>query len=201
MATPQERGADDARGDARRGVKAPAPARDIDVSDGYAFMSEISSLLGSTYESIDQLEELTRRAQGIDLTVAELNLVEVVGRATLHKDATITVSEVARALDIRVPSATAAVNRLVRKGYVRKRRDPRDARRVNVELTRDGEKVLRLHVVFNQRMAEEVSSGLSLDERRVLLDGIRRLEQFYARAQQKQRDYLRRTAGQKGGRS
>lgn len=62
MATPQERGAGDARGDARRGVKASAPARDIDVSDGYAFMSEISSLLGSTYESIDQLEELTRRA-------------------------------------------------------------------------------------------------------------------------------------------
>ncbi|MDD6565226.1 MAG: hypothetical protein PUF11_00330, partial [Parafannyhessea umbonata] len=68
MAAPQERGASGACD----GATAPTPARDIDVSDGYAFMSEISNLLGSTYESIDQLEELTRRAQGIDLTVAEL---------------------------------------------------------------------------------------------------------------------------------
>lgn len=175
-------------------------ATQVDVSNGYDFIAEITRLLGNTYNSIDRLEALSQRSHGIDLTVSELNLVEVVGRATLHGDATIGMSELARTLDIRVPSATAAVNRLVKRGYVQKRRDQRDARRVNVVLTRRGEKVYRLHAVFNQRMAQEVSEGLSVSERQVLLDGIRRLEHFYARAQQSQREYLKKMTVSKGGR-
>lgn len=175
-------------------------ATQVDVSNGYDFITEITRLLGNTYDSIDRLEALSQRSHGIDLTVSELNLVEVVGRATLHRDATIGMSELARTLDIRVPSATAAVNRLVKRGYVQKRRDQRDARRVNVVLTRRGEKVYRLHAVFNQRMAQEVSEGLSVSERQVLLDGIRRLEHFYARAQQSQREYLKKMTVSKGGR-
>jgi DNA-binding MarR family transcriptional regulator len=181
-------------------VSSDAPADQIDVSNGYDFIAEISRLLSNTYDSIDRLETLTQRSHGIDLTVSELNLIEVVGRKTLHKDATIGMSELARTLDIRVPSATAAVNRLVKRGYVQKKRDPEDARRVNVVLTRKGEKVFRLHAVFNQRMAQEVSDGLSVSERRVLLDGIRRLEHFYAKAQQSQREYLKKMSVSKGGR-
>ncbi|WP_130811982.1 MarR family winged helix-turn-helix transcriptional regulator [Olsenella sp. Marseille-P4559] len=171
----------------------------VDVSDSVAFVSEISRLLSNTYDSIDRLEELTRRSHGIDLSVSELNLIEVVGRRTLHRDETIGMSDIARALDIKVPSATSSVSRLVRKGYVERHRDSSDARRVNVALTRRGEKVYRLHAVFNCRMAQEVSGGLTISEREVLLDGIRRLEHFYAEAQRAQLDYLNDVFAKRGG--
>ena len=91
------------------------------------------------------------------------------------------------------------MNRLVRKGYVMKVRDPKDARCVNVSLTRSGERVFRLHAVFNRHMSEEVSLGLTIPERQVLLDGIRRLERFYAEAQQAQREELEKIMAEKGG--
>ncbi|MCI1667743.1 MAG: MarR family transcriptional regulator, partial [Olsenella sp.] len=186
-----------------RHAQDPGPAAgepiEVDVNDDVAFVAEISRLLSNTYDSIDRLEDLTRHSHGIDLSVAELNLIEVVGRRTLHTSDTITVSDIARALDIKVPSATSAVNRLVRKGYVEKCRDPRDARRVNVSLTRRGERVFRLHAVFNRHMSEEVSLGLTVPERQVLLDGIRRLEHFYAEAQRAQREELDKILAEKGG--
>ena len=181
------------------GLAAAGDPEDIDVNDEVAFVAEISRLLSNTYGSLDRLEDLTRRSHGIDLSVAELNLVEVVGRTTFHTEKTITVSDIARALDIKVPSATTAVNRLVRKGYVMKVRDPKDARCVNVSLTRRGERVFRLHAVFNRHMSEEVSLGLTIPERQVLLDGIRRLERFYAEAQQAQREELEKIMAEKGG--
>lgn len=181
------------------GLSAAGDPKDVDINDEAAFVAEISRLLSNTYDSIDRLEDIMRRSHGIDLSVSELNLIEVVGRTTFHTEETISVSDIARALDIKAPSATTAVNRLVRKGFVEKGRDPKDARRVNVSLTRCGERVFRLHAVFNRHMSEEVSLGLTNPERRVLLDGIRRLEHFYAEAQRAQREKLEGIPARKGG--
>ena len=48
-------------------------------------------------------------------------------------------------------------------------------------------------------MSEEVSLGLTVPERQVLLDGIRRLEHFYAEAQRAQREELDKILAEKGG--
>ncbi len=158
-------------------------ARDIDLTDESAFVSRISRLLASTYEAIIRLEDCVYRSHGIDLTSSELNLLSTVGRAVFIEHKRLGVSDVAQALGIKKPSATSAVNRLVEKGYLEKRRNKDDARRVDVMLTRAGERIYRMHAVFNRRMAQEVSDGLTPEERRVLLEGITRLERAYTRVE------------------
>jgi DNA-binding MarR family transcriptional regulator len=153
---------------------------DIDVTNDVDFVAALNDLLVATYGDIDALEHQLHRSHGLNLSVAETNLIEAVGRATLHTDAHITVTEIAERLGVKAPSATAAVNRLVAKGMLAKVRDEADARRVNVTLTREGEKVYRMHVIFHRRMATEVAGGLTAEERIVLLEGVRRLERFYA---------------------
>ena len=158
-------------------------ARDIDLTDESAFVSRISRLLASTYEAIILLEDCVYRSHGIDLTSSELNLLSTVGRAVFIEHKRLGVSDVAQALGIKKPSATSAVNRLVEKGYLEKRRNKDEARRVDVMLTRAGERIYRMHAVFNRRMAQEVSDGLTPEERRVLLEGITRLERAYTRVE------------------
>ena len=79
------------------------------------------------------------------------------------------------------------------KGYLEKRRNKDDARRVDVMLTRAGERIYRMHAVFNRRMAQEVSDGLTPEERKVLLEGITRLERAYTRVE---REAVARIEGQ-----
>ncbi|GEM_PF-340994 len=168
-------------------------AGDIDLMDESAFVSRISRLLASTYEAIIRLEDCVYRSHGIDLTSSELNLLSTVGRAVFVEHKRLGVSDVAQALGIKKPSATSAVNRLVEKGYLEKRRNKDDARRVDVMLTRAGERIYRMHAVFNRRMAQEVSDGLTPEERKVLLEGITRLERAYTRVE---REAVARIEGQ-----
>ena len=163
----------------------------VDVSDEAAFIAEISRLLSRTYDVIDSLEDIVRKSHGIDLTVSELNTIEIVGHTVLHDKGEMSVSQLADCLHVTAPSATAAVNRLVRKGYLAKQRNREDARRINIVLTRAGERVFRLHAIFNRRMEEEVSRGLTPDERTMLLKGIARLEHFYTPVQQAEEERLK----------
>ena len=150
-----------------------------------AFAAELSDLLVSTYGSIDALESrLLNAGHGLDVSLAESRLLDIVGRSTLHGRGEITVSGLAEAAGIRVPSATAAVGRMVAKGLLSKRRNERDARCVNLLLTRDGERVYRLHVIFHKRMAETIAGDMTEEERATLLAGVRRLEHFYAQAKE-----------------
>lgn len=154
-------------------------------SVGASFATELSDLLVSTYGSIDAIEsKMLHDTHGLDISIAECRLIDIVGRATLRGSGKITVSEIADALGVRRPSATAGVNRLVTKGFFGKTRSERDARRVNVSLTRAGERVYRLHAIFHRRMAEAVAGDMTPEEREVLLKGVRRLDDFYAQARE-----------------
>ncbi|MCH3967241.1 MAG: MarR family transcriptional regulator [Atopobiaceae bacterium] len=150
-----------------------------------SFAAELNDLLAATYGSIDVLEgQLLNRGHGLDVSVSESHLLDAIGHATLHGAGTISVSQLAEAADIRVPSATAAVNRMVAKGLVEKHRSAHDGRRFDLTLTHSGEAVFRLHAIFHQHMAEAVAGDMTSEEREILLEGIRRLEHFYAEARE-----------------
>ncbi len=157
------------------------PAPRTVTSLAYAF--ELNDLLASTYASIDQLEgKILNHEIGVDVSVGESRLLDVVGRKTLHTDHKLSVSQIAHALDIKKPSVTATVARLVEKGFLTKSRSETDGRRVDVSLTREGARVYRLHAIFHKHLADSIMNEMSEEERKVLLVGVRRLERFYADA-------------------
>ena len=151
-----------------------------DPDEASQFAAEISDLLVSTYGSIDAIENhMLNVGHGLGVSVCESRVVDVIGRATLHGRGEMSVSGLARALGVRVPSATATVRRLVDKG-----RNRHDARRVDLTLTRAGQRVFRLHAIFHKNMADAIAGDMTSDERELLLRGIRRLERFYAQARE-----------------
>lgn len=144
-----------------------------------AFSRELNILLVDTFRSILKMEErMLKDGSGIDLSIHEMHVLEAVGQGSRPR----TISDIARDLDITLPSATIAINKLARKGYVEKSRGASDKRQVLVTLTRQGRKCNTAHEFFHQQMVRAISAGFSEEERSVLLAGMQKLNAFFHRS-------------------
>lgn len=112
-----------------------------------------------------------------DLSVKELHVLEAVGGLSAQGRNTMT--QIADALAIRVSSLTAAVNTLVRKGYLERGGEPGDRRVIRVYLTPKGEEADRLHAQFHARMTDSAAAKLEEGELDALLRSLRRLDRFF----------------------
>lgn len=146
-----------------------------------SFESAFNNLLVSTFRSIERYEESVLREQsGMNITIAEAHFIEAVARAQRDNPEGVTVTLAAETLGVSPPTATAAVNRLVAKGLIEKTRGKKDARVVNLSLTREGEKAYRLHAVFHQQLAHALLHDLSAQECDALVSGIRKVQAFFS---------------------
>jgi len=141
-----------------------------------AFELELNELLVDTYRSVLKVEEDTLKSTKMDLSISELHLLEAVGK---DGECGRTISELAQELDITLPSVTVAINKLLKKGYVKKQKSGEDARMVYVVLTRQGKKVDRAHRYFHRQMVRQVSSELTKQEKLTLAKGISKLDTFF----------------------
>lgn len=149
------------------------------------FSQEINEVLVSTYREINRIEELALRGlSGNTLTIAELHMLDVVGRKGC------TVTDISQSMGVSMPSATIAVKKLEKKGYVTKEKDPEDARRVCIRLTLLGRKAEAAHHWFHRQMVHNVEKVFEPEERELLLKAIRELNGFFKdKAQELQQVY------------
>lgn len=153
------------------------------LNEDEAFVQQLNSLLVSTFHSIERYEERSLQAfDGMGLSVNEAHVVEAVGTCASDHRCGVSVSGIAAAMGVRVPTATAAVNRLVSKGILIKERSTDDGRSINVRLTQAGRRTFRLHALFHRRMVDAVAGGLTVEERDALARGIRKLQIFFESA-------------------
>ncbi|MCI1965910.1 MAG: MarR family transcriptional regulator [Oscillospiraceae bacterium] len=141
-----------------------------------SFEKELNDILVDTFRSILKVEEDTLKSTKIDLSISELHLLEAAGKDREHGR---TISELAQELNITLPSVTVAINKLLKKGYVKKEKSGEDARMVYVVLTRQGSKVDHAHRYFHRQMVRQVSSEFSEDEKKILAKGISKLDAFF----------------------
>ena len=138
------------------------------------FSHELNHLLTSTYHEISRTEELILRNLSNDmLSISELHILDVVGRSGC------TVTDIAQNMCISMPSATIAVKKLEKKGYITKERDEDDARRVCIRLTTLGRRAYTAHLWFHRQMVQHIERAFCAEERELLLTTIRRLEGFF----------------------
>ena len=140
------------------------------------FESKLNELLIQTFRDILKVEELILQRSAPRLSIAEVHLIEAVRKS---KDRALTVTEIASLLQIAVPSATVAVNKLVKKGYITKEKSHEDGRAVIVRLTREGEKIYRLHRYIHLKMVRAAAQDLTEEEKDTLLIGVRHLDEFF----------------------
>ena len=123
----------------------------------------VNDLLTSTFNSIMSIEERSielRLTAG--LTMSELHTLVAVGM-----------------YDKTPATVTAAVNRLVRKGYVERVPSQEDRRKVLLHLTKSGRKAVRAHDLFHARMIDSILDGMDADEEAALLRSVRRIKEFF----------------------
>jgi MarR family transcriptional regulator, organic hydroperoxide resistance regulator len=126
----------------------------------------------------DALEELFRSVlrasgRGVPGGETELTLSQYFVMEALAEEEQ-TVSEVARSAQVAVPTATRALRALERRGFVDRRRDDDEDRRlVSVALTRSGHAVLDEKRAWVRERQREIFEGLSPAERRTVTSAMR----------------------------
>jgi len=108
-----------------------------------------------------------------DLSVAEMHTLEGIG---LYESKTM--SETAAALEITTGTLTVAIDRLVRKGYVERQRDPNDRRVVRIRLTKKGKLAYRMHNKFHTLLVDRLTDPLDEEEKQILLNVLENIAQF-----------------------
>lgn len=134
----------------------------------------INELLVDLFNDILEIEERAlREKQVTDLSMSEIHTIEAIGCGALR-----TMSEIAEQLRITLGTLTTAINRLVKKGYVDRLRSESDRRIVFAKLTEKGEEVFRKHEEFHSEMIEKMVAGLKVDEDRLLIESLEKLQEF-----------------------
>ncbi|AQM59201.1 MULTISPECIES: MarR family winged helix-turn-helix transcriptional regulator [Clostridium] len=135
----------------------------------------LNELLVEIFNDILQIEERALK-QGVinDLSVTEIHTIEAIGMYTER-----TMSEVAQDLKITVGTLTTAINKLIKKGYVERKRIEEDRRVVLIKLTKKGKLAYRLHEKFHSDMIKKTIEGLSEEEEEVLISSLDRLNMFF----------------------
>lgn len=108
-----------------------------------------------------------------DLSVAEMHTLESIG---LYD--TKTMSETAASLGVTTGTLTVAVDRLVRKGYIKRRRDDHDRRVVRVQLTRQGKLAYRMHHKFHTLLVDRLVEPLDEAQRELFLKTLQSISDF-----------------------
>ena len=135
----------------------------------------LNELFVQLFNDILQIEEKSFKNGPLsDLSVTELHTIEAIG---MYKERTMT--EVAQDLKITVGTLTTAINKLIKKGYVDRKRIEEDRRVVLIHLTKKGKLAYRLHEKFHNDMINETISGLKEDEEEILISSLERLNIFF----------------------
>ena len=104
----------------------------------------LNTLLVDLFNDILKIEaSVLKEGEFNDLSVTEMHIIEAIGL-----DREMTMTEVARDLEITVGTLTTAINRLIKKEYVERRRIEEDRRVVLIKLTEKGDEALRVMLIF-----------------------------------------------------
>ncbi|MBU3158936.1 MarR family transcriptional regulator [Clostridium frigoris] len=135
----------------------------------------VNELLVETFSDITQIEQRALK-EGIlnDISVTEVHTIDAIGMYEYR-----TMSEVAQDLRITVGTLTTAINKLLKKGYVDRKRGEEDRRSVMITLTRKGKLAYRIHNRFHSNMVHATIDGLNEEEEEVLIKSLEKLNDFF----------------------
>lgn len=109
-----------------------------------------------------------------DLSITEIHTIEAIGMYDPRS-----MSEIANDLEITVGTLTTAINNLVKKGYVERKRMEEDRRVVLIQLTKRGKLAFRIHEKFHRDMIRETIQGMSESEEELLTTALEKLNNFF----------------------
>jgi len=117
-------------------------------------------------ESMDKLSELMRKFQTQlqtgdlkEYTLRQLYYIELI-----HKNEGISVSELAKALDVKKSTVSVAINQLIDLGIVSKIQSSDDKRFYFLQLTPKGKKIMEMHKQVHKNTIKKILKILNPEE-------------------------------------
>lgn len=139
------------------------------------FAQRLSDRLSGIYRNVTLLEENALKEGNIPLTMSEMHLIAFIAN---FEDG-IMVSDIAEGLYITRPSATVAVSKLVKKGYVVKENGEKDGRVIKVKLSSEGKRVSILHRRCKRNVISKLGHEFTDEQRDILLRAIDKLNDYF----------------------
>ena len=135
----------------------------------------LNEVLVELFNDILTIEQSAIKANKLrDLSITEVHTIEAIGMYEAR-----TMSEVASDLGITVGTLTTAINNLVKKDYVERKRIEEDKRVVLIQLTKKGKLAYRIHEKFHMDMIKNITSDLTEEETKVLTEALEKLNIFF----------------------
>ena len=135
--------------------------------------SIINELLVEIFNRILAIEGQNLKDKGIKLSMSEVHVLEAI-----ETQSEPTMSNIARKLGITIGSLTTAINTLYQKGYVDRKRDQEDRRKVYISNLDKAKKVLVEHDKFHEEMIDSVFEDLEIEKDELLIDSLEKLSAY-----------------------
>lgn len=137
-------------------------------------------VLHSALHMLTLEEQSLRHICSSDLSVRELHVVEAV--SCLSLTGSNTMAETAKYLHVSPASLTAAVNVLVKKGYLKRDYSPIDRRVIYVTLTERGEEANKKYLGFVRDLCMYIGSDLDEEAADRMIDALMKAVEYFERA-------------------
>ena len=135
----------------------------------------INELLVELFNDVLQIEEYSLKNGPIsDLSITEVHTIEAIGMFDENP-----MSEIAQILKITVGSLTTAINKLIKKEYVQRKRIEEDRRVVLIKLTKKGKLAYRIHEKFHKDMVNTAIEGLDEEQEKILINALTEINVFF----------------------
>ncbi len=139
----------------------------------------LNEILVELFWNILNIEEKELKRMGCLLSMTEMHTIEQIG---LGKPQSMSV--VAKKLNITIGTLTTSINRLVKKGYVERNRNPKDRRIVEINLTNKGKEAYLMHARFHEGMVNGVMEDLKIQDDKQLINALDNLNEYFKKKYQ-----------------
>lgn len=137
-------------------------------------IKKINDILVNLYNLVLKLEEeAIQEDSSHKVSIKEIHTMVAIGTGRPK-----TMTHVANLLGINVSTLTIAINKLVKKGYVKRLRDEKDRRIVKIGLTEEGVSAVNAHEAFHTSMIEEAIADFTQDKLQQFVASLDNIEQF-----------------------
>lgn len=131
----------------------------------------LNELLVTTLKNISDTEEKSLIKEDFnDITINDMHILEAIGQKTPQN-----MSSAATKLKVTVGTLTIAINHLVKKGYVIRKRGEQDRRVVLLSLSEKGNAAFKKHIEFHKSMTLKITQDLSEKELELLMDALKKI--------------------------
>ncbi len=134
----------------------------------------LNELLVEVFNQILSIEQEELKKKGVILSITEVHVIEAISKVEVK-----TMGNVAKKLRVTLGTLTTSIDRLVKKGFVKRVFDESDRRKVFIELLEPSIETLEKHTQFHEEMLQNLSLDTTVDEDDLLIKSLEEIKEFF----------------------